>query len=85
MAQWQRGSEARVGFGAGILQQKMFDSNHILAAIDGSIIIAICTNLERSKWKAIRHDRVSGLAGQLGVKSHGAPKSQTQVRLACRI
>jgi hypothetical protein len=32
------GSEARVGFGARILQPKMFDSNRILAAIDGSII-----------------------------------------------
>ena len=63
----------------------MFDSNPILAAIDGSFTQYCHTNLERSKWKAIRHDRVSGLAGQLGVKSHGAPKSQTQVRLACRI
>jgi len=71
-----------------MLQPKMFDSATIPAVAGGACVgTRSWSGQDRTDVKAAVQARRPGarLGEQEGIKSHGAPKSQMQVRLAYRI
>lgn len=66
-----------------MLQPKMFDSTHIPAAAGGACVGTRTWSGQDRRREGSRPG--ARLGGQVGVESHEAPKSQMQVRLACRI